>query len=260
MTHPPGGRDPLLHTIPASSVPTVSAAQMAEVDRIVVQERALLLVQMMENAGRALATLTRQVLGGDVAGRRVLVLAGSGGNGGGALAAAHRLHVWGAEPVVLTSRDTDTFTGVPAHQLDTLGRFGVPVHAPGAMVDAAPHDVVLDGLIGYSLSGPPRGATAGLIDLANTSPAPVVSLDCPSGLDVDTGQTPGAAVTASATLTLALPKPGLVNPTGRHWVGELYLADIGIPADVYTSVGVTVGPIFARADLLRLTPTDQDLR
>ncbi len=93
----------------------VTAAQMAEVDRIMVSERGVMLVQMMENAGRALATVARSHLGGDVAGKHVVVLAGTGGDGGGAMAAARRLHGWGAHPTVVTTRPDQAYDGVPAH-------------------------------------------------------------------------------------------------------------------------------------------------
>src|SRR5690349_6977789 len=77
-------------------VPAVTAAQMREVDRIMVEDLGISLVQMMENAGRAFAELTRIQLAG-LNRRRVVVLAGRGGNGGGGMAAARRLATWGAE-------------------------------------------------------------------------------------------------------------------------------------------------------------------
>ncbi len=78
------------------SFPTVSAEQMREVDRMMVEDLGIQLLQMMENAGRALAHRARVMLGGEAVGRRVTVLAGSGGNGGGGLVAGRRLALWGA--------------------------------------------------------------------------------------------------------------------------------------------------------------------
>ncbi len=86
-------------------IPTVTTEQMREVDRAMVEDYGIDLLQMMENAGRNLAALARRrFLDGDVAGRRVIVLAGSGGNGGGGMVAARYLHNWGAEIDVLTTR------------------------------------------------------------------------------------------------------------------------------------------------------------
>ena len=92
---------------------------------------------------------------------------------------------------------------------------------------------MIDALIGYSLKGAPRGASADLIAGANSASS-VVSLDTPSGLNVTTGETPGAVVSADATVTLALPKTGLRN--SPH-VGELFLADISVPPSVTGGYG-----------------------
>ena len=79
-------------------VPFITTDQMREVDRAMIEDYGISLVQMMENAGRNLAQLARQrFLDGDPRGRRVLVLAGTGGNGGGGLVCARRLRNWGAE-------------------------------------------------------------------------------------------------------------------------------------------------------------------
>jgi NAD(P)H-hydrate epimerase len=226
---------------------------MAEVDRIMVDERAVSLLQMMENAGRALAIVARDTLGGDVGGRRILVLAGSGGNGGGAMAAARRLHAWGARPLVLTTRPPTAYTGAPGHQLRTLGRMGVPVRTAQSLREGTRAEVVLDGILGYGLTGDPRDAAAALVRRANAGTEPVVALDTPSGLDVDSGRRHRPTVVAAATVTLALPKPGLLAPDAAEHVGRLYLADLGIPAEVFAAVGIEVGPVFSRSDLVRLT-------
>jgi NAD(P)H-hydrate epimerase len=226
---------------------------MAEVDRLMVEERAVSLLQMMENAGRALAIVARDTLGGDVDGRRIIVLAGSGGNGGGALAAARRLHVWGARPVVLTTRPHAAYAGAAGHQLRTLARMGVPVRVAESPPEITRGELVLDGVLGYGLTGAPRGSAAALVYWANAGTEPVVALDTPSGLDVDSGRRHRPTVVAAATVTLALPKPGLLAPDAAEHVGRLYLADIGIPAEVFAAVGVDVGPVFSRSDLVQLT-------
>jgi len=88
-------------------IPTVTVDQMREVDRLMMEEFQIGLLQMMENAGRALAVRARQVLGGDVRGAHVVVLAGRGGNGGGGLTAARRLSIWGADVSVILSGPAD---------------------------------------------------------------------------------------------------------------------------------------------------------
>jgi NAD(P)H-hydrate epimerase len=96
-----GGR--LFPRIDAQAVPWVSVEQMREVDRIMVEELGISLVRMMENAGRSLAQLARDLLDGDTRARSILVLAGPGGNGGGGLVAARHLASAGARVAVALS-------------------------------------------------------------------------------------------------------------------------------------------------------------
>jgi NAD(P)H-hydrate epimerase len=235
-----------------SVIPTVSVAQMREVDRIMVDELHIELLQMMENAGRCLAAHTRNWLSGELIGQRVVVLAGSGGNGGGGLVAARRLTIWGAEASVVLGQPRDEVRGVPAHQLEILDRLGVPIRTPEQFArDALTRaDAIVDALIGYSLRGPPREPIASLIRAANHAHAPVIALDVPSGLDADSGRAFDPAIRAATTLSLALPKTGLVQLAAREWVGDLYLADISVPAQVYQRFGLEAGPIFAASDIV----------
>jgi len=108
---------------------------------------------------------------------------------------------------------------------------GSELRSPGARTS---YDVVVDALLGYGLQGVPRGEAARAISWIRETGARVVSLDLPSGVDADTGETPGVFVIADATLTLHLPKPGL-----RHsGAGQLSLADLGIPPGATRRAGV----------------------
>ena len=115
-------------------------------------------------------------------------------------------------------------------------------------------DLIIDGLIGYSLSGAPRGPVAQLIRWANAQSAPILALDTPSGLDITTGEANDPTIQATATMTLALPKHGLLAAQSETIVGELYLADISVPPELYQSpaIGVQVGSLFAEDDIVRL--------
>ncbi|MGI8550422.1 MAG: NAD(P)H-hydrate epimerase [Dehalococcoidia bacterium] len=240
-------------------IPTVSVDQMREVDRLMTEEMQIVLLQMMENAGRTLAEQARRMLGNDVRGRRIAVLAGSGGNGGGGMAAARRLSIWGADVCVILGQEPGKTEGVPQHQLRILGRIGVPVGFPGEEKSGealASAELVLDALIGYSLRGAPREPIASLIRTSNTSGTPCLALDIPSGLDGDSGEAYEPTIRATATLTLALPKAGLLRPTAGSWVGDLYVADISVPDVVYRRLGLNVGPIFGRSDIIKVEPAD----
>jgi NAD(P)H-hydrate epimerase len=90
--------------------------------------------------------------------------------------------------------------------------------------------------------------------MAMSQRAPILSLDVPSGIDAGTGTVYEPAIRATATMTLALRKRGLGLPGTEMLVGELYLADISVPPELYASpaLNVSVGPIFDRADVIRL--------
>lgn len=244
----------MIPTMMAKDVPFLTIDEMIEVDRAMIDDYHIDLTRMMENAGRELAHLTRErFLDGDPRGGRVVVLAGSGGNGGGALVAARRLRNYGADVAVFITKPSDGFAGVPGEQLDIVRRIGVTVSAGEAPPLAGQPEVVLDGVIGYSLKGAPRGGAAALIRWANEQSAPVLSLDIPSGVDGTTGSVFEPAIRAAATMTLALPKEGLRTPEAAANVGELYLADIGVPPELYSRfLNIDVGSIFAISDVVRL--------
>lgn len=239
-------------------VPSVSRAQMIEVDRAMVEDFHIELIQMMENAGRNLARLARdRFLNGSVEGRRIVVLCGSGGNGGGALACARHMSNRGAEVQVLLSKEAAAFEGIPARQLDIVRRMGIPIGVAGPGLRSEqdrPADLLVDGIIGYSLRGEPRGGAAQLICWSNEQATPVLALDLPSGLDATTGEVFDPTVRADATMTLALPKVGLLAPTAATHRGELYVADIGVPAALYARapLGIEVADLFAHSEVIRL--------
>jgi NAD(P)H-hydrate epimerase len=254
---------PVFRTESGREVPSVTADEMREVDRVAVEGVELGMLQMVENAGRTLAGIVRREVsestaadrrhGGSeraqvVVGRRAadatqtVVLVGGGGNGAGGLCAVRHLRNRGWPVRTLLDRDPTDLSGPASRQCRILSKSGVEVTAAGTRsgdadggsggrddTDAgltdllADADLVVDALIGYGLSGPPRGATARLIEA------------------VDASETPGVAVTADTTLTLALPKTGLADdgaaPELHPAIGDLLLADIGIPPAVYRRVG-----------------------
>jgi NAD(P)H-hydrate epimerase len=241
----------------SGEIPYLTTQQMVEVDRSMVEDYHIELIQMMENAGRNLARLARaRFLEGNSQGKKVAVLAGTGGNGGGALVGARHLSNWGASVAVFVTRPKELFTGVPAHQIDILKRIPqIQLGEPGLLgLQAGSFDLVIDGIIGYSLKGTPHGEAAVLIHWANSQPAPVLSLDVPSGVDAGDGRASNPSIRAVATMTLALPKKGMETPGVKAYLGELYLADIGVPPALYASLGLDseLKAVFAQSDIIRL--------
>jgi NAD(P)H-hydrate epimerase len=231
-------------------IPSLTTNQMREVDRLMVETYGIALIQVMENAGHHLAQLARRMVGGNAAGKVVIVLCGPGNNGGGGMAAARHLHNWGADVQVRLAAEPARLREVPAHQWAILKALGLD-HSG---TTPRPADLVLDALLGYGVSGAPRPPVANLIRWANEQPAPVLALDVPSGLDATSGTAYRPTVRATATLTLALPKTALRVTAARAFVGDLYLADIGVPAELYAapSLRLSVGSIFARKSSVRV--------
>lgn len=241
MTEP----QPDLPELSASQLCWVTVEEMVEVDRVMVDDLGVTLLQMMENAGRNLAVLARRQLGGNATGRRVCVLAGTGGNGGGGLAAARHLRVAGAHVAVTLPR-LPREGSATADQLGILHHLDVAVRTDGAVEEA---DLVVDALLGYGQRGAPDADTGALLRL--TEGQPTVALDSPSGLELATGQVHDPAVRAEATMTLAAPKTGLDNHPGH--VGARYLADISVPASVLATITGRAAPTpFGRGPLVRL--------
>jgi NAD(P)H-hydrate epimerase len=233
------------------AVPALSGEQMAAVDRIMIDELGIDVLQLMEIAGRAVAAFARdRLLDGDARGKRVSVLCGTGGNGGDGLVAARFLHGWGASVRIWLSRRPDPARGVAAHQLAIVERMGLPVVEASGKIALPACDLVIDALLGFSLSGPPTGPTAALIRAANAQAAPVLAVDLPSGLTATEGIPLDPCVRATTTLTLALPKQGLFHDAAKPFTGPVAVADIGVPPEVYRRFGVELGPIFWHLDVI----------
>lgn len=232
------------------SIPVITTQQMVEVDRLMIQEYGITLIQMMENAGRNLAEMARSMCDGSLQGKRIVVLCGSGNNGGGGMVAARHLHNWGSQVQAILVGEANRLKDAPAHQWRILQRMGVASQA-----NTLPAvDLIVDALMGYGAQGNPRSPTREWIKSANQSGIPILSLDAPSGLDTTTGRPGDPCIQAAVTLTLALPKTGLLIPLATANVGQLYLADISVPPELYAAPGLDfqVEPLFANQPIVKV--------
>ena len=229
--------------------PVLTTPQMVEVDRLMIEEYQIELIQMMENAGRNLAELARRDLGGLVAGKSIALLCGVGNNGGGGLVAARHLHNWGANVGLKLAYDPSRLKEIPAHQWQILMQMGLDSNKE---LDHTKVDLILDALIGYGLSGDPRQPVAGWIEKANKAGRPILALDAPSGLDTTSGIPGNPCIKAAATLTLALPKMGLLTREAKDYGGNLYLADISVPPELYRHLGIEVQNLFEKDSILKI--------
>ncbi|MGH3120803.1 MAG: NAD(P)H-hydrate epimerase, partial [Streptosporangiaceae bacterium] len=163
---------------------------------------------------------------GKVPGSRVVVLAGSGDNGGDALFAGARLASRGAAVLAVTA-------GSRVHEHGAVALRAAGGHLASADDDAVPAaiaaaNLILDGLLGIGGRGGLREPQASLAGLAARSPAVVVAVDLPSGVDADTGVVEGPAIQADVTVTFGTLKPGLLIDPGAGHAGVVELIDIGL--------------------------------
>ncbi|MFF3739653.1 NAD(P)H-hydrate dehydratase [Streptomyces sp. NPDC002566] len=202
----------------AYCVDTVRAAEREAMARL--PEGAL-----MQRAAAGLAAACADVLG-RVYGSRVVLLVGSGDNGGDALYAGARLARRGAGVTAVLLAPERTHPG----GLGALRRAGGRTLTSGDEADEAVRraDLVLDGIVGIGGRGGLRGDAVDLAALAARSRAVVVAVDLPSGVDADTGEVRGAAVRADLTVTFGTHKPGLLIDPAREHAGSVRLVDIGL--------------------------------
>jgi len=219
----------------------VTAAQMRAMDQITIEDAGIAGVVLMENAGRGVAELARDVYA-DLDGGPVAVVCGRGNNGGDGFVIARCLSGWGIDTYCILVGARDGVGGDALTQLDAVDMLGIDVielseswnKDAEALLDAAP--LIVDAILGTGLEAEVRGLARQVIDRINQAEAMIVAVDLPSGISSDTGWVMGRAVMADLTVTFALPKRGLLIHPGCDYAGELAVIDIGIPPDVIEHV------------------------
>lgn len=179
-------------------------------------------VQLMERAGLAVARLARAMA---PQARRVSVVCGPGNNGGDGLVAARLLSAQGLQVQVIGVGERGAPSPARAQAESAAQAAGLQ---PLPLEALDPHaDLLIDGLLGLGLRSAPAGALLSAIEAMNRHPAPTLGIDLPSGLQADTGHTPGAVVRCAHTLSLLAPTPGLFTGEGRQQAGRLWLDRLG---------------------------------
>ncbi len=203
-----------------------TAKEAAAFDRDAIERQGVPQAALMECAGRSAAEILDRLFPRG----EVLALIGAGNNGGDGLVMLRTLHAWGRPVRAVLVADRDP-------RADLLHGWQIPFEADdGLGHDLGPLDtalraasVIVDGVLGTGLSGPPRDRQAQAIRAINRSERPVLALDTPSGVNGDTGQIDGEAVDAEVTVALGWPKLGTLLQPGRSKVGRLIAVEIGFP-------------------------------
>jgi len=235
-----GTLGPLRSPRPAMRVFT--SQQMQEADRRTVEEAGIPSAVLMENAGRQVAAAMESAFEG-LASQRVAIVCGTGNNGGDGFVVARTLAERDVSVSVFLVGRADQVHGDARANLDALNGLGLDVVEVGDATawelhgtDVLGADVIVDALFGTGLTRPLTGLVETIVEDINASSCPVVSVDLPSGLMGGRTDVPGTAVEASLTVTFAAPKLPHVLPPAEALVGNLIIAEIGIPAAIVEGV------------------------
>lgn len=231
-------------------IPTITAKQMQRIDQLMAKDLGISTLELMTLAGFNVAEWVRRFLAKKKR-PQIIVLCGKGGNGGDGMAAARHLINSGMKTTIFLASNPAELKGDPFHQYWILEKMKVKVR-PAKEANLTlfkKADLIIDALLGYNLKGEPEELFTRLIQMANQSGTFILAVDVPSGLDATTGNPFKNCIKAGATLTLGLPKTGLLKKKSRSFLGELWLADIGIPPKLYQKVGIKIGPIFKKGGI-----------
>lgn len=238
--------------------PTVTPERMRDIQRAAQELFHYDILQAVENGGRAAARLILAMLGGEARGQRVVVLAGGGHVGAAGLCAARHLDNWGVRPELLLGEVENQMSFAARRHLHVLAECGIaePHDRDTSEHSAEDHlrraDLVVDALVGYGLEGAPTGLAAAVTVMTEAARRPVLALDVPTGVNAGTGAVSAPAMTAGTTLVFDLPKTGEVLPECADRVGELFVADLGMPRAACEREGVSARDLFAEGPIVRL--------
>jgi NAD(P)H-hydrate epimerase len=219
---------------------------MVKLDRLM-EQRGIPLSLMMENAGVNLARLAFLVGKQNTS---YLIISGSGGNGGGGMVAARRLSAWGCKTSIFLPKGKNLANKILENQLTRAKMVGVDIFE-GIPANIDENTIILDSYLGYSFEYREDELTEEVFSFLRRN-IPVISLDCPSGIDITTGEN-FSKFRPLATLTIAFVKTGLLNQD-QEYLGDFYVIDIGVPIEIYRSeIGIEWIPPYTPDNLDELS-------
>ena len=230
----------------------VTAAEMRQIDQDTIEGIGIPGIVLMETAGSAIVRAIEQHY---PTYQRIGIFAGKGNNGGDGIVIARQLAHVGRDVHLFLVSSSDSFTGEAQINLQIVKRltasFGLQAAPKGGLqieeiltgtvpTTLASCELLVDAILGTGLRGTVRDPIATIINAINRLPTPVLSVDLPSGLDADTGHPLGTCIQADRTVTIGLPKRGLLMHPGAELTGKLEIADIGFPAQVVDAQDIKV--------------------
>ena len=237
----------------------VTATEMRQIDQDTIEGIGIPGIVLMETAGSAIVRAIEQHY---QTCQRIGIFAGKGNNGGDGIVIARQLAHIGRDVHLFLVSPQENFTGEAQTNLQIAKRltasFGLQTTPKGGLrieeiltgtgfygtgtvpTTLASCELLIDAILGTGLRGTVRDPIATIINAINRLPTPVLSVDLPSGLDADTGHPLGTCIQADRTVTIGLPKRGLLMHPGAELTGKLEIADIGFPAQVVDAQDIKV--------------------
>ncbi|MDS1029213.1 NAD(P)H-hydrate dehydratase [Bacillota bacterium LX-D] len=237
-----------------------TGSEMRNLDQQAIETFKVPGIVLMENAGLCVFQAIQKYLNNKLVGKRILIFAGKGNNGGDGLVIARHLINAGAEVKVFLTCRADDFSGDAKINCEILKRMQVKLHTilnekdlQKVDLSLVYADLIIDALFGTGFQGTIKGIVAGLINLLNSSGKPGIAVDVPSGVEVDTGNVQGPCFKAKMTVTFGLPKIGLYLDPAASFVGELWLGDISFPKILVDKVPIN-RYVITRELIVKLLP------
>ncbi|MBU4601958.1 NAD(P)H-hydrate epimerase, partial [bacterium] len=213
----------------------VTSQQMREIDRKAIEENKISGLALMENAGLRIFQSLKDIYS-DLRLKKIIIFAGSGNNGGDGFVVARHLYDYGVKVKVFLLAPFHKIKDEAGENLNIIDKMGVEVievetvkleEIQKAIQNS---DLIIDAILGTGLQGRVTDLKAEIINLINVANKEVVAIDVPSGLNADSGKIEGPCIKATHTITLALPKIGLLLFPGASFAGKVKVEDIGIPS------------------------------
>jgi NAD(P)H-hydrate epimerase len=227
----------------------LNAEEMKQMDYLAVEEFNLPIKDLMSQAGKSIAEVAQQVLKKG----KIVAVSGKGNNGGDAIHAARLLNEKGLKTVLVLAFPEEELNDEAKRELKDFKAAGLNARVFSDSVTLerilAGADLIIDGLLGFGLSGEPRGKAAELIELINAAGKKVLAVDVPSGFDLMQGKPSKICVHANYTVTLTAPKKGLLHSEKS---GQVFLVDIGFPDEAYAKFGLDKEKLFQSKQIVKM--------
>ena len=209
--------------------------EMKELDKRAIEEFGIPEILLMENAGNSVFFVIQNEFG--IRGRRFVIIAGSGNNGGDGMVVARKLHSNGGIVTLFLLAQEKNLRGITKENFDIISEMDIDIRKNPSLKEIESEinesEAIVDAMIGTGLDREVKGKYREIIQLINRSEKPVFSIDIPSGINGTNGKIMGDAVKSDWTITFGLPKIGNILYPGYEHCGRLYVSHISFPPSLY---------------------------